>query len=120
MLLSAGQLRHQLEVQRVARKRGEAGGSVRSWVTLKVLPGWVEPLAGRQLAYARQEDARTTHRVRVPYVPGLAVTAEDRLVWKDRDRAEHVLAIVSVKDVDGRGVQLELACEESRAKGTTP
>lgn len=71
----------------------------------------VRPLAGRELEWARQVDARISHKVTLRYIPGLSTTW--RLVMPARYEAQdRYFQVVSAINVDERDRELELMCTE--------
>ncbi len=103
--LSAGALRHRVQVQSKREERDASGGVVEVWKTLTTRWAAVEPLRGHELFTAQAVDARVTHRVTMRLIAEL--TASQRLVHKGR-----VFNIVSVLNLYERDIATQVMCME--------
>ena len=103
--MNAGDLRHRVRFERATRVVNAAGETETAWVLHAERWANVQPLKSWQVERARQVQTNTTHVVRVRYDPTIA--ADQRVVW-----GAVVLNITGVVNVDGRNVELEIACEQ--------
>ena len=103
--MRAGRLRHQIVIQICAATPDGAGAEVKTWSTFATLQASYEPLMGKELFAAQQEQARATTRFRVRFVAG--ITPKMRVSFDNR-----LFNIESVIDPYGRGRELHLMCAE--------
>lgn len=104
-----GDLRHLLRLERPATGAPDAYGQPPTgWEPVGSVYAEVIPLAGRELEFARQLEARTTHQVTVRHREGLNTTM--RLVFGTR-----VLNIVAVRNENERNDAMIVLAQEVAA-----
>lgn len=103
--MRAGRLRHQISIEQVTETPDGSGGLVKTWSVFAPLRASYEPLMGKELFSAQQEQANVSTRFRVRHVAG--ITPKMRVVFDSRR-----FNIEGVIDVGGRGRELHLMCTE--------
>jgi SPP1 family predicted phage head-tail adaptor len=103
--MQAGNLRHRVELQRVAVALDSHGDSVETWSTLATVWASIEPLSGREFLQASSTTSDVTVRIKIR--GGVALTPKDRVKYGDR-----LFDIRHVIDWGGRGVETQLMCTE--------
>lgn len=103
--MRAGKLRHKVRIEKPLATLDSSRQPVDAWV--KVVDVWaaVEPLSGRELIVAQQQQPDVTHRVRMRHRDD--VTAKMRVQHDSRN-----LFIESVMNVEERDRELHLMCRE--------
>lgn len=81
------------------------------WEVVAVRWAEVRPISGRERLESAQVQAEISHKVRLRPVVGLALSAKNRIVF-DGGRT---LEVVVVRDLEERGLLLELDCLEGVA-----
>lgn len=104
--MESGRLRQRVQIQAASESLGGFGDAVQTWTTVATRWASVEPLSGRELWQAQQVQSDVTHKVTLRPA-GLTVSPKMRIVHKTR-----TLSIQSVRDVEERGIALELMCVE--------
>lgn len=107
--LQAGDLRHQVTLQRPGGTQDALGQRVTTWTDVLTVPAKVEPLAGRDAFLARQNQASTTHRVTMWWAPPLA---EMNASWRVLFGTRLLILSEPPKNIDERDRVLELMCTE--------
>jgi SPP1 family predicted phage head-tail adaptor len=108
-----GDLRHRLRLERPTEGALDSHGQLpEGWEAVGYLWAKIEPLSGRELDLARQQEARTTHRVTVRH--NRAIGTRMRLVRGEGDTSR-VLQIVSVLDVEEAHDVMQLLAVEVAA-----
>lgn len=75
MTLSAGRLRHRIDIQQKVTEQDSTGDTVTTWQTLAAsVPAAVEPLSVREFIAAQATQSQTVARVTIRYRPGLDAT----------------------------------------------
>lgn len=103
--MRAGQLRHQVTIERPQITRDTAGGEVTTWLPIATVYAGVETLSGREWVTANAAGGELSHRVRMRYFAGLEST--DRLTYAGR-----TFHIEAVLNTDERNVELVVMCRE--------
>jgi SPP1 family predicted phage head-tail adaptor len=105
--MNAGKLRHRIQIQAVTLTPDGMGSGAESWATIAGGSVWAEilPLRGVEAIQAGQLEAKLSHKVRIRYLAG--VTAKHRILFGSR-----VFKIHEVRNLEERGVMLELMCED--------
>ena len=103
--MRAGALRHQIVIQRYTATKDSVGAEVKSWLAFATLRASYEPLMGKELFAAQQEQASVTTRFRVRYCAG--ITPKMRVLFEGR-----LFNVESVIDPYGHGRELQLMCVE--------
>lgn len=103
--MRAGQLRHKVTIQQASQSLDSSRQPVNAWV--KVAEVWcaVEPLSGRELMNAQQQQPDVTHRVRLRHRDD--VTPKMRVLHGSRE-----LYIESILNIDERDREQHLMCRE--------
>ena len=105
--MRAGTLRHRVAIQTRSETTSSGYGDARyTWATTTTVWGRVEPVSGDETFIGDQSQNRITHKVTLRGYSGLRA---------DRNRLQHdgrTLGIVSVRDLDERGITLEVMCRE--------
>jgi len=104
--MRAGQLRHRLTLKSRSVTPDSYGQDITAATTQATVWGSVEPLSGRELLLAQQVQADVTHRVRIRFHDG--VHPKWTVTHDSRD-----LHVLSVVDVEERGIEMELLCKEA-------
>lgn len=99
--MRAGKLRHRITIQQVAETQDETGALVSDWSTFAEVWGSVEPLRGRELFMAHEQQARMDVRIRLRYLAG--ITAKMRVLF-----GSHTYQIVSVINPEMRNREMQL------------
>lgn len=104
--MRTGKLRHFVEIHAVTIIEDEIGNQHEVWQ--KVAEAWasVEPLKGDEYFTAAYMAASVTHRVTMR-PPGVPVHPSNRIIFNGR-----TLEIESVLDIEERGRELQLMCQE--------
>ena len=109
--MRAGTLRHLVTIEQRSTTPDTYGEPAQTWTTLQAnQPASIEPLSGRELVNAQAIQADVTHRLRMRYVAG--VHTKHRIVFGAR-----IFDIKAVRDVDERGIELEMLCTEGASAG---
>lgn len=103
--MKAGDLRHQVTIQRLVQGQGASGEVTLTWTPFATVWGAVEPLSGREYWQAQQTASETSIRVRVRYLAGVVPTM--RVLYGSR-----VFEILSIVDQEERHRELQLMCRE--------
>ena len=104
-----GDLRHLLRLERPTEGAPDTYGQPPSgWEPVAELYAKVEPLSGRELELARQQEARVTHRLTIRFNED--VTTRNRLLLGER-----VFQVVSVLDEEERHDVMMLLAQEVAA-----
>lgn len=83
MIMSAGERRHLLSVQR-KDETNVAGDIDTDWVEIATVFAQVRPLSGREFFTARQHYSEVTHQIKFPYDSRMAdLDAKHRLTYQD-------------------------------------
>lgn len=80
--LSAGNLRHVIEIQQRMDLRGESGDPTNTWTLFAKVRASVEPLLGKEYFASEQREASVNTRFRIRYLEGLR--PKMRIVWSGR------------------------------------
>lgn len=105
MMISAGDLRHQVTIQQRATTQDALGGPSTTWTTLCTTRAQISPLNGRELLAAQAVQSEVSHNVVMRYRPG--ITAAMRLIYAGR-----IFNIHAVIDDNEAHRQLSLTCSE--------
>lgn len=100
-----GPLRHRIALQSSTPMQGEYGSEELVWSTYATVWASVEPLSGKELLNAQQQQAETTVRVRLRYLS--TVTTEHRILYASR-----TFEIVSLINWMEKNKRIELLCKE--------
>lgn len=105
--MRSGQLRHTVQIQSVTLADDGMGSPTETWATVTggTVRAEIWSLRGEERLAGERLEARITHRVRLRYFSGL--TSAHRLVFGSR-----TFRIRFVNDVDQRGREMLLDCEE--------
>jgi SPP1 family predicted phage head-tail adaptor len=103
--MRAGELRDRIEIQRATDTSDGAGGTLRQWAIHDVVWAKVVPGTGREFATAKQTMPALSHMVSIRYRSDLSPAMRIR-------RGSQILAIHSTADVNSRGQELLILCEE--------
>jgi SPP1 family predicted phage head-tail adaptor len=113
--MNAGDLRHRITLQQPGgTTRDETGAKVKAWPTVATIWANVRPVTAREQFMAAQQQASTTHvvTIRAGSAPD-ALDARWRIVFKGR-----ILRIDGPpRDLEERGIWLEMDCTEGLAEG---
>lgn len=103
--MKAGTLRHKVTIQKASQTLDSSRQPTDLWVKVADVWAAVEPLSGRELVVAQQQQPDVTHRVRMR--ARTDVKAKMRVRHDNRS-----LYIGSVVNVDERDKELHLLCRE--------
>ncbi len=101
--LSAGRLRHRIEIQDYEVSYDKYGQPIYAWTPWATVWASVEPLQGREFLAAMALQSQTTVRIRMRYRPG--VTSVMRVLFGGR-----IYGIESVIEPQSRRHELQLMC----------
>ena len=109
--MNSGALRHKIAIQSAARASDDGGGFTEPWSTITGGDVWaeIEPASSHEVYAAGQLQHRITHKLRLRYLAG--VTTAMRVLVGTRP-----FNIRSIRNVDERGRELLLLCEEGLPK----
>jgi SPP1 family predicted phage head-tail adaptor len=79
---TASRLRHRLTLQQEVQTADGAGGNTRTWQNIVDLWAEINPISGRERAFAGQVQAEISHKITIRYRSG--VTAGMRLLYNTR------------------------------------
>ncbi len=102
--MRAGDLRHQITIQRFSQTQDEMGGIVEDWADLFTIRASIQPLSSKEMFNSQTLITETTHRVFMRYQD---VKPNDRLLFNGR-----IFDITAVINRDEKKVSLELLCKE--------
>lgn len=105
----AGQLRHTVTIQRVAKTQNSYGEDLSTWSDIGTFPAWVYSLQGRELESMRQTWADARFGVDMRHQPEIVFRREDRVFWVENSE---YLDVLDVQDPDGRKRSLHFICRE--------
>ena len=104
--LSAGDLRHRVQIQFATETRDAMGGVTRTWATVATRWAQIRPLSGNERVTAMQVSELVTHRVILRYYSGL--TTSHRVLLGSR-----VLNLVNILNIlEMEKLQVCIAVEE--------
>lgn len=103
--MRAGDLRHQIEIQRYTETSNDFGEVIEAWNTINTVKANITPLSGKEYYASKQVNAETTHQVFIRYISGLKPA--DRVVFNGR--VFNILSIINYKE---KNISLELLCTE--------
>ena len=109
--MKAGTLRKKIALQSATRTPDGGGGFTESWATISGGDIWasIEPASSREVYAAGQLQHRITHALTLRYLSG--VTTAMRVLFGTR-----TFNVRSVLNVEERGRELRLLCEEGLPK----
>jgi len=111
--LKAGSLRHTIEIQELSSEQDTFGSPQATWKTIAIRRCELEPLSGRNAWLAQQVIPEATHRIRLRYHKGLALSAKTH---RFRFQASRILYLLGPPvDIEERHVLLECTCTEAAA-----
>jgi SPP1 family predicted phage head-tail adaptor len=100
-----GNLRHRIELQTQSVARTSFAGKTTTYATIATVWASIEPLRGKEVILAQQNQSEQTHRVTIRYRAG--VNTSMRFKFGSR-----IMRIISVANVEERNKWLELQCVE--------
>lgn len=106
--MKAGQLRHKVTIQQASQTLDSNRQPVDSWVKLAEVWAAIEPLSGRELVVAQQQQPDVTHRVTMRYRDD--VTAKMRV----RHNGRSLYIGGPPISVDERNKEMQLLCRERK------
>ena len=108
--LTAGMLRHTIEIIEQVRAPDGLGGVALTWATKLTAKAKIQPTGGGESYRFDRIDGVVTHKVFMRYVAG--ITAADRVRFGGRD-----FRILAALNLEERNLWLELRCDEREAEG---
>lgn len=112
--ISAGELRHRVDLQSPGVASIDAsGGVIETWTQEASVWAGIEPLTGREQFVAAQVHAQATHKVTLRYSPQVAALTEKWSVLFGTRR----FLIEERRNLDEGNCTLELICIERVAPG---
>lgn len=103
--MRAGDLRHQIEIQRYTEIQNDYGEITQTWNTIHTMRASVNPLSGKEYFASQQINAEVTHKVYIRYVAD--IKPSDRILFNTR-----IFNITSIINYQERNITLELMCIE--------
>jgi SPP1 family predicted phage head-tail adaptor len=114
-MIDPGQMRTKLVYQESTPAPDSYGQAVEDWADVFTVWARVRPLSGREIFYAQQVHAQTTHEVVCRYRGGIKPTG--RFTVADGSDPARVLNIVGIADFESRRVELTISCVEPTPSG---
>lgn len=105
--MEAGKLRHRVTIQKRSRAQDPSGEESDVFTAIAEVWASVEPLTGREQFTAQQILSEVTHRIRMRYIPGITVSARDRIVYGTR-----LFDIQFPANLEERNKELEITAKE--------
>ena len=105
-VLRIGRLRHKVIIEEVTETRDSYGGVTETWGTFAITKASVEPLAGREYFAAKQDQAETTHKIRMRYIPGIGAKMRVRF-------GVRVFDVLQPLNIEERNKELLLMAKEA-------
>lgn len=103
--MRAGDLRHQIVIQKKTLTTDGMGGSTESWATHATVRAAIWPVSATERVANQQIEHEITHKIRIRYlstvVPSMRISFDSR-----------TFEIVSVVNWEERGISQDLICEE--------
>lgn len=104
-MLNPGKLRHKVSIEEKMEEVSLGKRGAPTWISLLTRWAAIEPLAGRELEYARQIVADATHEVTMRYID--EITTDMRMEYKGR-----YFQIHNIANVGERNREMRLICTE--------
>jgi SPP1 family predicted phage head-tail adaptor len=114
-VIDPGQMRTKLIYQEASTAPDSYGDPIETWADVATVWARLRPLSGREIFYAQQVHAQTTHEVVARYIAAIKPTG--RFTVADGSNPARVLNILGVDDTDSRRVELTISCLESTPPG---
>lgn len=92
--ITASQLRHKIEIQRLQEVADDLGGFSTQWVTLKTKRAKVVPMSGRELIHADKIDATAVSRFVIRF--DADIMESDRIVLKGKEY--NIRSIINIEE----------------------
>lgn len=108
--LTAGHLRHTIEIIEQVRTPDGMGGAAVTWATKLTTKAKIQPTGGGESYRFDRVDAIVTHKVWLRYAPG--IEPANRVRFNGRD-----FRILAVLNLEERSQWIELRCDEREAEG---
>lgn len=108
--ITAGELRHTIEIIEQVRAPDALGGAALTWATKLTTKAKIQPTSGGEAYRYDRLDAVVTHKIWIRYSPG--IVPANRVRFNGRD-----FQILAILNLDERNRWLELRCEEREAEG---
>lgn len=100
-----GRYRKRVIIQQATETQNEFGEMTAAWATFATVWAAVEPLRGREMWAAKEQQARLDTRIRIRFLTG--ITPKMRVLY-----ADHIYEIASIIDEEMRHRDLQLMCWE--------
>ena len=95
--MKAGKLRHRIEIQDYTETQdSDTGEMVKSWGTLAVVWGAIEPLSAKEFSAAQAEQSKVSLRVTIRYRDGIKPNM--RLYHEAKDKTFLIEGVLADKD----------------------
>jgi SPP1 family predicted phage head-tail adaptor len=116
-VIDPGQMRTKLVYQEppASPTLDSYGQPVEEWADVATVWARLRPLSGRELYYAQQMHAQTTHEVVTRWRPGIKPTG--RFTVADGSDPVRVLNILGIADFESRRIELTISCVEPTPSG---
>lgn len=111
--MTAGRLRHRIEIRTATTERTQGAGFVESPSTLATVWAYVEPTTGSELLEAQQVAGRATYIVVIRYGPEISTISPLMTILLSDGR---VLNILNVRKLEEINTWYELLCVEDISK----
>ena len=92
--MRSGKLKHRVTIQELSIARNDYGEDIESWVDLKTVWAYVEPLRGREYWQAKQVVGEITGRITIRYLEGL--NEKMRVIYGEK--TYNILAVINLQE----------------------
>ncbi len=107
LALSAGQLRHEIRIQKLDDAGGQGCDSVPAWQTVLVCFAGIDTMSSREVFRAQQFTAQVTHRITIRYPGNIGIGPGLQILFGAR-----IFVVQTVENVQERNRVLYLMCVE--------
>ena len=104
--MMAGRLRHRVDIESVTESQTASGQVTRSWSLFEPVWANIGRVSGNEYVQGETQIAEATHKIECRYLAG--VTPKMRVNFNGR-----IFNILSVANVDERGIRLEMITKEA-------
>lgn len=92
--LTAGKLRHTIDIEREQSTPDGAGGSLITWETVATVRAFIKPMSGGERLQSMRLEATVTHRIFIRYRSDILTS--DRIVYDGRPM--QIRALINIEE----------------------